>query len=45
MRERLKADAERPIDLDMVRTFCDACHDYAAVDITCFECHSDRAGQ
>jgi len=23
MRERLKADAERPIDVDMVRTFCD----------------------
>lgn len=24
MRERLRADAERPIDLDMVRTFCGA---------------------
>ena len=23
--------------------FCDACHDYAAVEITCFECHSDQA--
>ncbi len=27
-----------------VRGFCDACHGYAAVEITCFECHSDRAG-
>lgn len=28
-----------------VRTFCDSCHDYAAVEITCFECHNDRPGQ
>jgi hypothetical protein len=26
-----------------VQGFCDACHDYASVEITCFECHSDRA--
>jgi hypothetical protein len=26
-----------------VQGFCDACHDYAAVRISCFECHSDRA--
>lgn len=25
VRKRLKADAERPVDMDMLRTFCDAC--------------------
>ncbi|MEE8392905.1 MAG: Hdr-like menaquinol oxidoreductase cytochrome c subunit [Rhodospirillales bacterium] len=26
-----------------VRPFCAACHDYAAVSINCFECHTPKA--
>jgi predicted CXXCH cytochrome family protein len=30
----------RPVGYDSPRHFCRSCHDYAAVRVDCFECHS-----
>ncbi len=28
-----------PVPINAESQFCDSCHDYAAVNITCFQCH------
>ncbi len=28
-----------PVPVNAEEQFCDSCHDYAAVNITCFQCH------
>lgn len=32
----------RPVTIKDERHFCRACHDYAAVQVDCFECHASR---
>jgi len=32
----------RPIPVNAPGQFCQSCHDYAAVSIDCFQCHSDQ---
>lgn len=29
----------QPVPVNAEEQFCDSCHDYAAVNITCFQCH------
>jgi hypothetical protein len=31
---------EQPVDIHAEGQFCSACHDYAAVDMNCFDCHA-----
>jgi len=33
------------VSIDSPRHFCRSCHDYAAVSIDCFQCHSSKPGQ
>ncbi len=33
-----------PVNYSDSRHFCRSCHDFAAVSIDCFECHSSRPG-
>ena len=33
-----------PIGIDDSRHFCRTCHDYAAVTIDCFQCHTSKPG-
>ncbi|MDQ2081707.1 hypothetical protein RA307_16095 [Xanthobacteraceae bacterium Astr-EGSB] len=35
----------KPVSYSDSGHFCRSCHDYAAVSIDCFECHSSRPGQ
>jgi hypothetical protein len=30
----------QPVAINAEGQFCDSCHDYAAVNLTCFQCHS-----
>jgi hypothetical protein len=32
--------AERPVRINAEGQFCSACHEYAAVDMNCFDCHA-----
>ncbi len=34
----------QPVTYSDSRHFCRSCHDFAAVSIDCFECHSSRSG-
>lgn len=36
----VKGDDAKPVDVTDARHFCRSCHDYAAVRVDCFECHS-----
>ena len=33
-----------PVTVDDPKHFCRSCHDYAAVQIDCFQCHASRPG-
>jgi hypothetical protein len=32
--------AKKPVPINAEGQFCDACHDYAAVNLNCFDCHA-----
>ncbi len=34
-----KDDSGKSIPVNAEHQFCDSCHDYAAVSLTCFQCH------
>jgi hypothetical protein len=34
-----KDKSGHPVPINAEEQFCDSCHDYAAVNITCFQCH------
>jgi len=34
----------RPVTVTSPQHFCRSCHDYAAVNIDCFQCHASRPG-
>ena len=37
----VKYDADKkPVPINAEGQFCESCHDYAAVELTCFQCHS-----
>ena len=40
----VKGADEQPVTYSDSRHFCRSCHDFAAVSIDCFECHSSRLG-
>ena len=41
-----RKDAEgKPVPVNSEGQFCDSCHDYAAVHIDCFSCHSTVPGE
>ena len=41
-----RKDAEgKPVPVNAEGQFCDSCHDYAAVHIDCFSCHSTVPGE
>ena len=40
----VKGDDGQPVSYESPKHFCRSCHDYAAVSIDCFECHSSRPG-
>ena len=35
-------DSGKVVRIDSTEHFCNSCHSYAAVNIDCFQCHSDR---
>jgi hypothetical protein len=39
-----KDESGKPVPVNAEGQFCDKCHEYAAVEITCFECHSTVPG-
>ena len=40
----VKGDDGQPVSYESPKHFCRSCHDYAAVSIDCFECHSSKPG-
>ena len=40
----VKGEDGKPVSYDSPQHFCRSCHDYAAVSIDCFECHSSKPG-
>jgi hypothetical protein len=40
----VKGEDGKPVSYESPQHFCRSCHDYAAVSIDCFECHSSKPG-
>ena len=40
----VKGEDGQPVSYESPKHFCRSCHDYAAVSIDCFECHSSKPG-